>query len=155
MALAQHVSGSVGAFVASMNDEAARLGLGCTHYTSPSGYINARNYTCAADLAELAHVDLQQPRIAHIVRTAEAVLPFPIKGGKLYLYNNNPLLVYGYPGATGMKTGYTELAGDCLVATAERDGVRLGRGAAALARHGPARPSTCSTRASRTSTTSA
>ncbi len=125
-ALAQHVSGSVGAFVASMNVEAARLGLGCTHYNSPSGYTNASNYTCAADLAELAYVDLQQPRIAHIVRSAEAVLPFPIKGGKLYLYNNNPLLVYGYPGTTGMKTGYTELAGDCLVATAERDGVRLG-----------------------------
>jgi D-alanyl-D-alanine carboxypeptidase len=125
-ALAQHVSGSVSAFVASMNVEAARLGLGCTHYTSPSGYVNASNYTCAADLAELAYVDLQQPRIAHIVGTAEAVLPFPIKGGKLYLYNNNPLLVYGYPGTTGMKTGYTELAGDCLVATAERDGVRLG-----------------------------
>jgi D-alanyl-D-alanine carboxypeptidase (penicillin-binding protein 5/6) len=125
-ALAQHVSGSVGAFVEGMNVEAARLGLGCTHYNSPSGYINASNYTCAADLAELAYVDLGQPRIAHIVRTAEAVLPFPIKGGKLYLYNNNPLLVYGYPGTTGMKTGYTELAGDCLVATAERDGVRLG-----------------------------
>jgi serine-type D-Ala-D-Ala carboxypeptidase (penicillin-binding protein 5/6) len=125
-ALAQHVSGSVSAFVASMNVEAAQLGLGCTHYSSPSGYINASNYTCAADLAELAYMDLQQPRIAHIVRSAEAVLPFPIKGGKLYLYNNNPLLVYGYPGTTGMKTGYTELAGDCLVATAERDGVRLG-----------------------------
>jgi D-alanyl-D-alanine carboxypeptidase (penicillin-binding protein 5/6) len=126
VALAQHVSGSVGAFVASMNVEAARLGLGCTHYNSPSGYTNASNYTCAADLAELAYVDLGQPRIAHIVRTAEAVLSFPIKGGKIYLYNNNPLLVYGYPGTTGMKTGYTELAGDCLVATAERDGVELG-----------------------------
>jgi D-alanyl-D-alanine carboxypeptidase (penicillin-binding protein 5/6) len=126
VALAQHVSGSVSAFVAGMNVEAARLGLGCTHYNSPSGYTNARNYSCAADLAELARVDLQQPRIAHIVRSAEAVLPFPIKGGKLYLYNNNPLLVYDYPGTTGMKTGYTELAGDCLVATAERDGVSLG-----------------------------
>ncbi len=71
IALAQHVSGSVGAFVASMNVEAARLGLGCTHYSSPSGYINASNYTCAADLAELAYVDLQQPRIAHIVRSAQ------------------------------------------------------------------------------------
>jgi serine-type D-Ala-D-Ala carboxypeptidase (penicillin-binding protein 5/6) len=126
VALAQHVSGSVNAFVEGMNDEAARLGLGCTHYSSPSGYYNAHNYTCAADLAELAYVDIHQPRIAKIVRTAEAALPFPIKGGKLYLSNNNPLLVYGYPGTTGMKTGYTELAGDCLVATAERDGVSLG-----------------------------
>jgi D-alanyl-D-alanine carboxypeptidase len=126
VALAQHASGSLGEFVDGMNAEAARLGMGCTHYTSPSGYVNARNYSCAADLAELAHVDLEQPLIAHIVRTEKAILPFPIKGGKLYLYNNNPLLVYGYPGATGLKTGYTELAGDCLVGTAERDGVRLG-----------------------------
>jgi D-alanyl-D-alanine carboxypeptidase (penicillin-binding protein 5/6) len=126
VALAQHVSGSVGAFVEGMNAEAARLGLGCTHYSSPSGYYDARNYTCAADLAELAYVDIHQPRIAKVVGSAEAALPFPIKGGKLYLSNNNPLLVYGYPGATGMKTGYTELAGDCLVASAERHGVSLG-----------------------------
>lgn len=126
VALAQHVSGSIGAFVVSMNQEAARLGMGCTHYTSPSGYFNARNYSCAADLAELAHVDLEQPLIARIVRTEKAVKPLPIKGGKVYLYNNNPLLVYGYPGATGLKTGYTELAGDCLMGTAERHGVRLG-----------------------------
>ncbi|MGA9284071.1 MAG: hypothetical protein WBV85_01380 [Solirubrobacteraceae bacterium] len=126
MALAQHVSGSAGAFVETMNQEAAHLGMGCTHYTSPSGYFNARNYSCAADLAELAHVDLEQPLIARIVRTEKAVEPLPIKGGKVYLYNNNPLLVYGYPGATGLKTGYTELAGDCLVGTAERHGVKLG-----------------------------
>lgn len=126
VALAQHVSGSIGAFVATMNAEAAHLGLGCTHYTSPSGYVNASNYSCAADLAELAHVDLEQPLLAHIVRSAKAVAPLPIKGGKVYLYNNNPLLVYDYPGATGLKTGFTELAGNCLVGTAQRDGVRLG-----------------------------
>jgi D-alanyl-D-alanine carboxypeptidase len=126
VALAQHVSGGIGAFVATMNAEAARLGMGCTHYTSPSGYVNASNYSCAADLAELAHVDLEQPSLAHIVRSARAVVPLPIKGGKVYLYNNNPLLVYDYPGATGLKTGFTELAGNCLVGTAEREGVRLG-----------------------------
>jgi D-alanyl-D-alanine carboxypeptidase len=109
-----------------MNEEAAKLGLGCTRYSSPSGYYNANNYSCAADLAVLAHVDMQQPRIAKVVGTYEAILPFPIKGGKLYLDNNNPLLIYNYPGVTGMKTGQTEAAGRCLVATAERHGVRLG-----------------------------
>ncbi len=126
VALAQHVAGSVSAFVKRMNAEAARLGMGCTRYSSPSGYFNQGNFSCAADLAVLAHTDMEQPRIASIVHTYTAVLPFPIKGGKLYLYNNNPLLIYGYPGATGMKTGYTEEAGRCLVATAERDGVELG-----------------------------
>jgi D-alanyl-D-alanine carboxypeptidase len=126
VALAQHVAGSVNRFVVHMNQEAAKLGLGCTRYSSPSGYYDAGNYSCAADLAVLAHVDMAQPRIARIVHTYSAVLPFPIKGGKLYLYNNNPLLIYRYPGVTGMKTGQTEAAGRCLVATAERHGVRLG-----------------------------
>jgi serine-type D-Ala-D-Ala carboxypeptidase (penicillin-binding protein 5/6) len=126
VALAQHVAGTVNRFVVRMNEEAARLGLGCTRYSSPSGYYNGGNFSCAADLAVLAHVDMRQPRIASIVRTYSAVLPFPIPGGKLYLYNNNPLLIYKYPGATGMKTGQTEEAGRCLVATAQRHGVRLG-----------------------------
>jgi D-alanyl-D-alanine carboxypeptidase (penicillin-binding protein 5/6) len=126
MAIAQHVAGNATRFVQRMNVEAAKLGMGCTRYSSPSGFYDAGNYSCAADLAELAHVDLSQPRIARVVHTYSAVLPFPIKGGKLYLYNNNPLLIYHYPGTTGMKTGYTLAAGRCLVATAERGGVRLG-----------------------------
>jgi D-alanyl-D-alanine carboxypeptidase (penicillin-binding protein 5/6) len=126
VALAQHISGTIPAFVARMNQEAARLGLGCTRYSSPSGFYDAGNYSCAIDLAELAHADLAQPRIARVVHTFTAALPFPIKGGKLYLYNNNPLLRYAYPGVTGLKTGWTVQAGDCLVATAERHGVRLG-----------------------------
>ncbi len=126
VALAQHVAGTVPRFVARMNAEAAALGMGCTRYSSPSGYYDAGNFSCADDLAVLAHVDLEQPRLAAITRTYTAALPFPIKGGRLYLTNNNPLLIYHYQGVTGLKTGYTEAAGRCLVATAERDGVRLG-----------------------------
>jgi D-alanyl-D-alanine carboxypeptidase (penicillin-binding protein 5/6) len=125
IALAEASAGHVDRFVSEMNSEAAQLGLGCTHYTSPDGLDNG-NRSCAADLAELAAVDLAQPRIAAVVRHESAILPFPIKGGKLYLYNNNPLLHYGYPGTTGLKTGETEAAGKCLVGTAERDHVRLG-----------------------------
>jgi serine-type D-Ala-D-Ala carboxypeptidase (penicillin-binding protein 5/6) len=126
IALAQHVAGSVRGFVARMNAEVAKLGMGCTRYSSPSGYVNEHNYSCAADLAVLAHEDLRQPRLARIVRTYTAQLPLPVKGGKVYLYNNNPLLIYHYPGVTGLKTGFTDAAGRCLVATAERGGVRLG-----------------------------
>jgi D-alanyl-D-alanine carboxypeptidase len=109
-----------------MNETAARLGLGCTRFSSPSGYFDEGNFSCAADLAVLAHSDLAERRIARITRARSAVLPFPIKGGRLFLYNNNPMLIYGYPGTTGLKTGYTEASGRCLVATAERHGVRLG-----------------------------
>jgi D-alanyl-D-alanine carboxypeptidase len=126
VALAQHISGTVAGFVARMNAKAAGLGMGCTRFSSPHGFYDQGNFSCAADLAVLAHYDLAQRRIARVAQTYHAVLPFPIKGGKLYLANNNPLLVYGYPGTTGLKTGYTVAAGRCLVATAERHGVRLG-----------------------------
>jgi D-alanyl-D-alanine carboxypeptidase len=69
---------------------------------------------------------LDEPRIARIVRRRSAVLPFPIKGGKLYLYNHNPLLQRRYPGTLGIKTGFTDAAGRCLVAAVQRDGHRLG-----------------------------
>lgn len=126
IALAQHIAGGVPQFVQRMNVEAAKLGLGCTRYSSPSGFYDEGNFSCAEDLAVLAHVDLDEPRIARVAHTYSAVIPFPIKGGKLYLYNNNPLLIYHYPGVTGLKTGFTIAAGRCLVATAERHGVKLG-----------------------------
>jgi len=69
---------------------------------------------------------LDQPRLAHIVKQRKVVLPFPIKGGKLWLYSHNPIIVEGYPGATGVKTGFTDAAGECIVATATRHGRRLG-----------------------------
>ena len=126
VALAQGIAGTVPAFVSLMNSTAARLGLGCTRYSSPSGFYDAGNFSCADDLAELAAVDIEQPRIERFSRLASVGVPFPIHGGKLFVDNNNPLVLEGYPGITGQKTGYTLAAGMCLVATARRDGVRLG-----------------------------
>lgn len=126
IALARHVAHTVARFVGLMNRRAAGLGLGCTRYSSPSGFFDRDNFTCAADLAVLARADLAESRIARITRRRSAIEPFPIRGGRLYLYNNNPLVLLGYPGITGLKTGFTAAAGPCLVATAERHGVRLG-----------------------------
>jgi D-alanyl-D-alanine carboxypeptidase len=125
VALAEHVAGSVPRFVARMNDEARQLGLSCTRYVSPDGLEDA-NRSCAADLATLARLDLDEPRIARVASTAATVQPLPIKGGRVWLYNNNPLLRFHYPGAIGLKTGETEAAGRCLVGAARRGNVRLG-----------------------------
>ena len=78
------------------------------------------NHSCAGDLAAIARAILREPRLARIVKRRQAILPFPIKGGRLWLYNHNPLLRANYPGTTGLKTGYTDAAGRCLVATARR-----------------------------------
>jgi D-alanyl-D-alanine carboxypeptidase len=126
IALAQHVAGTQPRFIAMMNARAQAMGLGCTHYTTVSGFIDAGNHSCAADLAKLTRAVLDVPLLARIVGSASAVLPFPIKGGKLFLYNNNPLYRLGYSGTDGVKTGYTTAAGVCLVATARRGRTWLG-----------------------------
>jgi len=126
IALAQHVAGDQRRFVAMMNAKARELGLRCTHFSSPSGIVDRGNYSCAAELAVLAHLVLKQPLLARVVASRSAVLPFPIKGGKLYLYNNNPLLLMRYPGIDGVKTGFTDASGQCLVASARRGRTWLG-----------------------------
>jgi D-alanyl-D-alanine carboxypeptidase (penicillin-binding protein 5/6) len=126
IALAQRTSRTVGRFVAAMNARAREMHLDCTRYSSPSGFVDAGNHSCAADLAAEARAVLDEPRLARIVARRQAVLPFPIKGGKLYLYNHNPLLKMSYPGTLGIKTGFTDAAGMCLVAAARRNGHRLG-----------------------------
>jgi serine-type D-Ala-D-Ala carboxypeptidase (penicillin-binding protein 5/6) len=126
IALAQRAAGgSVRRFVRLMNRRAAAMGLACTHFFSPSGLHDA-DHSCAGDVAALARAVLRTPRLARIVGRRSAVLPFPIKGRKLYLYNTNPLLRERYRGITGVKTGYTVAAGSCLVATARRGRTRLG-----------------------------
>jgi serine-type D-Ala-D-Ala carboxypeptidase (penicillin-binding protein 5/6) len=126
IALAIRAAGSQQRFIALMNERARTMGLTCTRFSSVSGIKDEGNHSCAPDLAALARAVLREPRLARIVRRRSAVLPFPIKGGRIYLYNNNPLLRSGYAGTTGVKTGYTDSAGRCLVASARRGQVRLG-----------------------------
>jgi D-alanyl-D-alanine carboxypeptidase len=120
IALADYVAGTQSRFIALMNQRAHDLGLTCTHFTTVSGIVDQGNHSCAQDLALIAHLLLTQPLLAQIVGSRSVILPFPIKGGKLFLFNNNPLLVLRYPGTDGVKTGFTDAAGQCLVATARR-----------------------------------
>jgi D-alanyl-D-alanine carboxypeptidase len=121
MTLAVATAGSKRAFVARMNDEARALGLSDSHFSSVSGVIDRGNYSSAWDLAALTRVALRDPRFRHIVRTRIVHVPWsPPTYEKVYV-NKNPLLGT-YPGADGVKTGWTTLAGHCLVASATRAG---------------------------------
>ena len=126
VALAQHTAGTVPAFVRLMNERAAELGLECSRFSTPHGLKDEGNRSCAADLAALARTDLHLRRIRRIAQRKRAILKFPIEGGRLFLYNNNPLMRQGYKGVTGLKTGYTRRAGRSIVATARRGDVELG-----------------------------
>ncbi|MDO8213848.1 D-alanyl-D-alanine carboxypeptidase family protein [Conexibacter sp. CPCC 206217] len=125
IALAQHIAGSVPRFVRLMNARARELGLSCTRFASPSGIVDRGNWSCAPDLALLAHELLSKPRLARVVRTRLTAMPLPIRGGRVWLANHNPLLLAGYPGVDGVKTGFTDAAGRCFVGAAHRGDKRL------------------------------
>ena len=119
VALAEHMSGSEEAFVALMNRRAEELGLKDTHFTSCSGLSDSdEHYTCAHDLAVIS-----RELILHdMIKQYTTIWLDTIRDGAFGLSNTNKLIYY-YPGATGLKTGFTSKAMYCLSATAERDGV--------------------------------
>jgi serine-type D-Ala-D-Ala carboxypeptidase (penicillin-binding protein 5/6) len=124
IALSVHVAGSERRFVRLMNERARRWGLECTRFVSSHG-LEPGNRSCAADLAVLTRMAVADRRIARVARRRQAVYRFPIKGRKLYLSTHNPLFRLGYPGAIGLKTGYTDEAGRCFVGVARRGGRTL------------------------------
>jgi len=122
VALAEHVSGTVEAFVAAMNRTAARLGMARTHFTSPNGLDDA-GYSTARDLARITRAAYTLPGFAGIVATRFHEIPTP-EGAPRIVQNRNALL-WLYPGAIGVKTGFTSAAGFNVIATAERGDRRL------------------------------
>jgi D-alanyl-D-alanine carboxypeptidase (penicillin-binding protein 5/6) len=126
VALAEHSAGSVPRFVERMNEEAERRRLDCSRFSSPHGLADSGNYSCPRDLAAMARAILADRRLAEIVGSQAARFDFPVKGGRLELYNINPLMQLGRPGITGVKTGYTDTAGRCYVTTARHRGRHLG-----------------------------
>jgi len=124
VALAVAGAGSERAWVALMNRRAALLGLRCTRYADAHG-LDRRNRSCAADLAVLAMRAMNEPRIAEIARKRYARV-WPGAGKKFTLRTTNHLLRDEYPGAIGLKTGYTNPAGFCLVAIVQRGERRIG-----------------------------
>jgi D-alanyl-D-alanine carboxypeptidase (penicillin-binding protein 5/6) len=124
LALAIAADGDKWTFIRSMNAEAKLLGLHDTHYSTPSGVKDADNYSSAWDLAALTRVAMRNARFRHIVRTRiEHVKWAAPTYAKIYVNNNR--LLSAYPGANGVKTGYTHKSGPCLVASATRNGVSL------------------------------
>ena len=107
-----------------MNARAKLMGLNCTHFVDPDG-LDRRNRSCAADLAVLAMRAMNEPRIAAVAHKRYARV-WTGAGKKMTIYTTNHLLRDRYPGAIGLKTGFTNAAGLCLVAIIERGASRIG-----------------------------
>ncbi|HET9249910.1 MAG TPA: D-alanyl-D-alanine carboxypeptidase family protein, partial [Actinomycetota bacterium] len=122
VALAEHVAGSVEAFVDAMNARAEQLGMTRTMFTSPNGLDDA-GYSSAADLVRLTRAAYRSRGFASVVATRFHTVE-SLDAPPRVVQNRNVLL-WLYPGAMGVKTGFTSPAGFCLVATAQRGDERL------------------------------
>ncbi len=115
VALAILCDGSVERFAARMNARAAKLGMENTHFQNPNGLDEEGHFSTARDLARLARAAMKNPDFREAAGTKNASF------GQRALTNHNKLL-WSYPGANGVKTGYTRAAGRILVSSAERGG---------------------------------
>jgi serine-type D-Ala-D-Ala carboxypeptidase (penicillin-binding protein 5/6) len=124
VAVAEHIAGSVEGFLDLMNERAQALNMTDSHFASvhglPPSNGNPPDLTSAHDMAVLARELIKYPEILHWGATKEDNL----RDGKFILTNTNKL-IYQFPGADGLKTGFHHGAGFNVTATAQRDGVRL------------------------------
>ncbi len=118
-AVAEHISGNEGAFAEVMNQEAKRIGMTNTHFLNATGMPMEGHYSSALDMAILAQ---------HIIK--ESSKYYPIYSEKEFTFNgikqgNRNALLYTDPSVDGLKTGHTDAAGYCLVASSKRGPMRL------------------------------
>ena len=136
VALAEYIAGSVDSFAAMMNTKAVEIGCTDTHFVNPNGVHDENHYSTAYDLALMGQYAMQNTTFRSIVSTTQFSLPITNKyptADRIY-HNNNLLLSssllsnghnYYYPYCTGIKTGYTDSAKSCIVASAKKDNMEL------------------------------
>lgn len=130
--LAEHTSGSISAFAELMNKKAKEIGLTSSNFTNPSGIHDENLYTTARDLSLLAKYAMNNKKFMEIVGTKNYTLPatsIHIAEDRTF-YTSNLLLDPGNPDyyykyATGLKTGFTSPAGDCIVASSKKDSIEF------------------------------
>ncbi len=129
--LAEHIAGSVDNFSEMMNNKAKEIGCLNTHFVNPNGIHNDDHYSTAYDLALIGKYAMQFNDIMRIAMVNQYTLPKTNKYDREdRIFNTTNGLVtknseYYYPETTGMKTGYTDKSGYCIVTTAKKDDVEL------------------------------
>ena len=125
LVLANYVGNGISGFVEMMNKKAAELGCENTHFVNPHGLHDTNHYTTALDMAKIAKCAMKQPMFMEITSTVNytpAGFTNPLHNTNYMLDENYHRGEYYYPNVRGIKTGYTDEAGKCLVTTAEKDG---------------------------------
>lgn len=125
VAIAEAVAGSEDLFVEMMNEKAVLLGAGDTVFKNTNGLPDKRHLSTSYDLAMVTEYALNNPVFANIVSTEHGVIPKKDDRARRRRLNNTNRLLSTYKGANGVKTGTTNAAGQCLVASAARSGRKL------------------------------
>ena len=123
VAIGEHISGSVSEFVKLMNKTAKKIGAESSHFDNTHGLDSKTHYTTAYDLALITSYAMMNPTFKEIVSTKNVKIT-NTDGKSRYLKNKNKLL-NSFDGCNGVKTGFTDDAGRCLVSSAEREGMNV------------------------------
>ncbi len=124
VAIAEHIGGSVEGFAELMNARAQSIGAKNTHFVTPNGLHNDAHYTTARDLGLITREALRNAKFAELVSTQYHSSVGEGDGRNRSLKNNNKI-IFQFDGGNGVKTGYTKLAGRCLVSAAKRGDMQL------------------------------
>ena len=123
VAIGEHISGSVSEFVKLMNKTAKKIGAESSHFDNTHGLDSKTHYTTAYNLALITSYAMMNPTFKEIVSTKNVKIT-NTDGKSRYLKNKNKLL-NSFDGCNGVKTGFTDDAGRCLVSSAEREGMNV------------------------------
>ena len=126
VAIAEHIGGSVETFCEMMTEKAKALGANHTSFKTPNGLDAEGHYTTPYDLALITSYAIDNPQFIKITNTLDKCIPSePLEGSKAHTLVNKNRFIREYPGAIGVKTGYTSKAGHCFVGAADREGMQL------------------------------
>lgn len=131
VAIAEHISGSVEEFAKLMNSKAGELGASSTNFVNPHGLHNDNHYTTARDLSIIAKHAMRLEKFRNVVKEVKYIIPKTNKQEERnYITNSNKLIweiydQFRYEYATGIKTGYTAKAKQCLVGSAKKGDLEL------------------------------
>ncbi len=142
VALANHIGGSIDEFKDLMNSRAKELGCQTTHFNNPNGMPDENHYTSAYDLALIARAAMNREEFRRIVKSTNVQLAPTEQTPEWRVYKNSNRFLWGTGGGhqinyrnqwinikydliDGIKTGYTNAAGNCLISSGEKDGMRL------------------------------
>lgn len=118
--LARDYAGSIDEFADAMNAKAAALGMTRSHFVNPNGLPMPGQYSTARDMAKVALADYNNRLIRSLVNIRK--LDFHYADGRVKTFTNTNRILKGWPLCNGMKTGYTEASGFCLVSSASHNG---------------------------------